>query len=56
MEKEKQKRPSMLLMCEMCGDEWIYDLDNDIDERKKNYKSIKKNRRCLSCCKEFGKG
>jgi transposase len=52
MEKEKK---SELPMCEMCGDEWVYELDNDVDERKKNYKNIKKNKRCVSCCNEFGK-
>ena len=53
MDNKKQKE---LPMCEMCGDEWVYELDNDIDERKKNYKSIRQNKRCVSCCREFGKG
>ena len=51
MENKEQKE---LPMCEMCGDDWIYELDDDIYYRMKNYKSIEKNKRCISCCREFG--
>jgi hypothetical protein len=45
MEDKKQKE---LPMCEN-------ELDDDVNERKKNYRSIKRNKRCVSCCRKFGK-
>ena len=53
MEEEKQKE---LFICEMCGYEWLYELDSNIENRKKEYESIRQNKRCVSCCREFGIG
>ena len=52
MKKEKQEQ---FLMCKMCGDEWVYELSNDIVEREKDYKSLKQNKMCVSCNREFGR-
>ena len=52
--EEEEKRQEELLMCKMCGYDWLYELDADIKNRKKEYRSIKRNKRCVSCCKDFG--